>query len=82
MGLPICPARAPDFAEALAIDPQEFGLVLMQHHDPYLFAMIFPKASLEPLTVPDADMRRALAILERKAGLKHARRKRQANGAD
>ena len=72
-------ARAADFAKALAIDPQQFGLVLLSHHDPYIFAMVFPRAALEPVNVPDADMKRALAVLERKASLKQASRKRRSS---
>ena len=73
-------ARAADFAKALAIDPQQFGLVLLSHHDPFLFSMIFTHATLEPLAVPEDDLERARAILERKARLKTASRRRRRSG--
>ena len=78
MNLPA--ARAADFAKALVIEPQKFGLVLLAHHDPYIFAMVFPRAAVEPVNVPAADMKRAMLLLDRKASLKTASRKRRTSG--
>ena len=70
IGLPS--TRAAAFAEHLAIDPQDFALTVLSFQDPHLFAMIFPRAAREPLRVNDEDVRRALAILERKARRRRA----------
>ncbi len=59
--------RAADFAQSLEVTPREFGLVIFGHHDPHLFALVFPCASLEPFAVPDDALRRCEAVLERSA---------------
>ena len=64
--------RAAAFAESWASDLQEFALTVLSLQDPHLFAMIFPNAIREPLKVPEADLRRAMAIMERKARRRRA----------
>ncbi len=67
--------RGADFARALAVDTREFGLVLLGFQNPHLFTMIFPNATVEPLTVNQADMTLAERILERRASQRKTQRK-------
>ncbi len=66
--------RAADFARTLAVDAQEFALLVLGFMEPQLFGLIFPTATLEPLAVPAEDLRRANAVLNRRAVLKRRQR--------